>query len=206
MSHVHRHSQFGSGTELFRGEARRLKPVIVLYTIYCLAMMMMTGPAPASAATLPTGTNTVDTLVKPDGTQAYVLGSGTSTISVVDPGTQQILYTIPLGIAINTAKDIDWHVPTGRILVGTTTGRILSVNPATSAVATPFNNPAANYGVMTADNYVVGTLAWAFDLNTGWLTRFLTNGTFVAVAPMPFATAIELVEKKINRNGPVNRR
>jgi len=202
MSHVRRHSQFGSGTELFRGEVRRLRPVIVLYTIYCLAMMMMTGPAPASAATLPTGTNTVDTLVKPDGTQAYVLGSGTSTISVVSTTTNLVLYTIPLGVAVNTARDMDWYGTTGRIIVGTNTGRILSVNPTTSVVVTMVNNPAANYSVITADNHVAGTLAWGFDANTGWLTRFFTNGTVASVTPMPFAAAIELVEKKTKAGSP----
>ncbi len=175
------------------------KLTVLLLTAYVLFCMVLTGPvAPGEAATIPSGVNTTDTVFRDDMTAGYVLGSGTSTVTVVDPANGQVLFAIPLtGIPANTAIDIDWNKSAQRIFVSCNNGMILSVDPATSTFVVHANMPANNYTIGCAENWTTAaTFGWAVDANTNWLHQILNNGTIVAVGAIPIGANVELAEKR----------
>ncbi len=173
------------------------KLTVLLLTAYVLFCMVLMAPPGTDAATVVTGPSSTETTVRDDGTAAYVLSSGSSQITVVDPSNDTVLYTIPLtGIPANAAQSIDWNESALRLVVGCNNGMILSVDPALSTFVTLVNAPAANYALCRAENWTTAsTFAWAYDSNTGWLHQVFNNGTVMAVAALPVGTGNDLAEK-----------
>ncbi len=165
-------------------------------------VVLLVGHLPGALAQgIPTGPNPVDTVTLADGSAAYVLNSGNSTVTVVDPKANLSTGTLTLPIPPNTCMDMDWSVSLQQLVVGCNNGQVWTVDPATGVATLSLSNPAANYSQITADNLLGGALyAWGYDRNRAWLDQFLVGGVFAPATAIPFATATELIEVRPSGN------
>ncbi len=144
-----------------RRPARRARRLGLLVAgalgVLCFAL----GHIPVSnAATIPTGPTPVDTVIRPDGSAAYVLDQGDSTVCVVDTATNQQTGMWPLGLPPGTVQDFDWHAASQQLHIGCSNGSVLSLDPATGLVTTIIPTTGANYKVIVAENRNPGILGW----------------------------------------------
>ena len=186
-----------------RRPARRARRLGLLVAgalgVLCFAL----GHIPVSnAATIPTGPTPVDTVIRPDGSAAYVLDQGDSTVCVVDTATNQQTGMWPLGLPPGTVQDFDWHAGSQQLHIGCSNGSVLSLDPATGLVTTIIPTTGANYKVIVAENRNPGILGWGVDVNTGSLDQFLPGGIVTPVMPMFVGTEVELVAKRVDSQAP----
>ena len=93
------HSQ---ATIEFRPPVPGKRGVLVFLFLWLGGLALAPTTRKAEAGTVTTGPAPTDTVVQPDGSAAYVLNSGNSTLTVVDPATNTAVSTILLPAAFNT--------------------------------------------------------------------------------------------------------
>ena len=102
----------------------------LLASVFLVALCFLLGQVPTTgAATIATGPIPIDTVIRPDGSAAYILNQGDSSISVVDTATNQVVAIHMLGVPPGTCSDLDWHATTSLLHVGLNSGGLLSVDP-----------------------------------------------------------------------------
>ena len=133
---------------------------------------------------------------------SFVLASGNSTLSVVDPMTDTVITTITLGSPRTLAWTWTGTRHRSRCTWGVWNGTVLTVDPVLLTVAPLVVNPAANYSQISADNLGGATIGWGLDSVSGWLHQFLPGGAVVPTAAIPIGTNVELIEKRIDPLAP----
>ena len=98
-------------------------------------------------ANVPVGKNPVMVGVLQDGTQAYVINEGDSTVSVINLATNTVTATIPLPATANpTFVAVTTGSPTGKVYVTSSTSKTMTViRTDTNAVDTTI--PLQGYGI-----------------------------------------------------------
>ena len=171
-------------------------------SVLVLSCLLGSLSVSVEAALISTGPTPTDTTISLDGTMSFVLASGNSTLSVVDPSTDTLITTINLLQPPNTCMDVDWHQASQQVHVGCTNGTVLTVDPVLLTVTPLVANPLANYSQISADNLGGATIGWGLDSVSGWLHQFLPGGTIVPTVAIPIGTNVELIEKRIDPLAP----
>ena len=184
------------------GGARTGWPAVRLLAVLLLTGVLAGTSAVATAATIPTGPTPVDTVIRPDGSEAFILNQGNSTVTVIDPLTQTPIASISLSQPPNVCTDMDWSEVNQVLYVSTSTGLLLSVNPAVPTVTVQVTNLGANYRNVCADHRLVGTDAWGWDATSNSLHRFPAGGGFVPVLTLTVGVGAELIEERVDANAP----
>ena len=178
-------------------------PVLACLVAFAVVLVLIGKPRVSAAGQITIGSSVVDTHYRDDGTQSFLLGGNSSTISVVD-GDEPfgVIHTLPGLTPVGTQQDVDWDPVTQLGLVGCSNGTIFKFDPDTQVVTPFIANPAANYSQVCVDTFTPGVDGWAYDSNTGVLHRLNSNGTITVTAAMPVGTSVELVEKTVDPSAP----
>ena len=182
-------------------QGRARVPVAGLLALSLLLLLGAPGLLDAGAGTIPTGPAPVDTVIHPSGATTYVLNSGNATVSIIDNSSKAVTGVINLTQPPGVCLDMDWNGPSSQLIIGCSNGQVLFADPATMLWGVIVNNPGANYGIVAAENFSPPTVAWAIDLNSGWLDM-IQPGVVVPSGPAGVGAPVELVEKAVDGTSP----
>ncbi len=149
-----------------------------------IALFSTLTPSPATAASINMTSQIATTTMTVDGMVGYGLAPSAAVVDVIDPATETVTSSIPLGVPANTARDMDYNEADGNVYVSLNDGRILKVDPDTSTVTTHGTLTGADFTDISADSYNAGTAAWVIDANTNNLYQVKTDGTFFSAGPL----------------------
>lgn len=169
--------------------------VLALGVGFAATWLAQAGGSSASAAGITTAGLVIESRVSEDGSEAYLLDQGASTLEVIDTSDGSTITSISMPSGVGTVKDMDYNPVLGTVLVSTATGYVVDVDLSGSSASTLVTGTGLNnFNQVVIDTLIGGVVGSAIDLNTMNLMSISSGGALTLLGSAPYTVPGDMME------------